>query len=68
MRSLARDFRNRGIVVALLHPGWVQTDMGGSDALISVTESVTGMRKVIEKLDSARSGTFMDYRGSAVPW
>ena len=68
MRSLARDFRDRGIVVALLHPGWVQTDMGGSDALISVAESVTGMRRVIEKLDPARSGTFMDYQGSAVPW
>jgi len=67
-KNLAMDLAPQGILVSLLHPGWVRTDMGGSNALISVEQSVAGMRKVIEKLTPANSGKFYAYDGQEVPW
>lgn len=66
--SAARDLENRGITVVALHPGWVRTDMGGPNALIDVQESVTGMRRVIDRLDPSQSAAFLDYKGETVPW
>ena len=65
-RSLALD--NPGVVCAVLHPGWVQTRMGGASAPLEPEESVAGMRKVIEGLGPAQSGGFFAYDGTAVPW
>lgn len=67
-KSLSIDLASQGILVALLHPGWVRTDMGGSNALISVEQSVTGMREVIEKLKPATSGRFYAYDRKEIPW
>ena len=68
MATLARQLVPLGIKVALLHPGWVRTDMGGEHALISAEESVSGMRKLIAALESGESGTFRDYAGNEIPW
>jgi NAD(P)-dependent dehydrogenase (short-subunit alcohol dehydrogenase family) len=68
MRSLSLDLAERGILVALLHPGWVSTDMGGPDADISPQVSVAGMRQVIDALQAEDSGCFRDYRGKKLPW
>jgi NAD(P)-dependent dehydrogenase (short-subunit alcohol dehydrogenase family) len=66
-KSLALD--NRGKVsCAVLHPGWVQTRMGGSSAPLAPEDSVSGMRKVIEDLSPADSGSFFSYDGSRIPW
>ncbi|MFX9962168.1 SDR family NAD(P)-dependent oxidoreductase, partial [Acinetobacter baumannii] len=46
MRSVAIDLRDRGIVVGLVHPGWVQTDMGGAGADITPQESASGIRQI----------------------
>jgi hypothetical protein len=59
---------SRGIITAVLHPGWVQTDMGGSQALITAQQSVAGMRRVIEQLTPTSSGKFYDYEGKEIPW
>ena len=67
-RSMALDMKDRPIAVAMLHPGWVQTDMGGPNARISAQESVTAMRRVIDGLTPAQSGAFLDYRGGTLPW
>jgi NAD(P)-dependent dehydrogenase (short-subunit alcohol dehydrogenase family) len=68
MRSLSHEVRDQGIIVTLLHPGWVKTDMGGPNALISVEESVTGMRGVIANLNREQSGSFLNYDGTEIPW
>jgi NAD(P)-dependent dehydrogenase (short-subunit alcohol dehydrogenase family) len=68
VRSLALDLAPRGIVCIAMSPGWVRTDMGGPDAPLSVAESVTGMRQVIDRLDSGQSGSFLHYDGSIMPW
>lgn len=67
-RSAAIDLRERGICVAILHPGWVATDMGGPQALIDTERSVSGMRAVIADLTLGNSGDFFSYDGSAIPW
>jgi len=54
--------------VVLLHPGWVQTDMGGPSAPLSPEESIAGMRRVIEALTKRQSGAFLDHEGKTVPW
>ncbi|MGZ8251371.1 MAG: SDR family oxidoreductase [Methylophilaceae bacterium] len=68
MKSLTIDLKPRGIASTILHPGWVQTDMGGPNGLINTEQSVTGLRKVIEQLTLGNSGRFMAYDGKEIPW
>lgn len=67
-KSLAIDVAGRGIVAAVLHPGWVQTRMGGSSAPLTPPESVAGMRRVIDGLTPAKAGGFFNYDDSPIPW
>lgn len=67
-RNLALGTRRSGIIAAVLHPGWVQTRMGGNSAPLQPPESVTGMREVIARLGPEDSGGFFSYDGSRVPW
>ena len=67
-RSLAIDWRDRDLAVAMLHPGWVQTRMGGESAPTPPRESISGMRRVIAGLSRADSGSFLDYQGQVIPW
>jgi len=67
-RSMAVDLAPRGIACAVIHPGWVKTDMGGPNALIDVDTSVTGMVKVIDHLTLETSGKFYNYDGREIPW
>ncbi|MBI1180969.1 MAG: SDR family NAD(P)-dependent oxidoreductase [Alphaproteobacteria bacterium] len=66
--TLAQDLRSRGITVMSLHPGWVQTDMGGSMASLKPTQSVAGLKQVMEAASLATSGRFVDYNGRQVAW
>ena len=65
---LAHALRDRGIRVVALHPGWVQTDMGGDGAQITVAASATGLVRVIDALGAEDSGRFLDWQGDALPW
>lgn len=67
-KNLAIDLAPRGIITAVLHPGWVQTDMGGPNALITVQQSVAGMRRVIARLAPVDNGKFYAYDGREIPW
>ena len=67
-KSFSIDLAPRGIITAVLHPGWVQTDMGGPNALITVQQSVAGMRRVIAQLAPADSGKFYAYDGKEIAW
>ena len=68
VKSLAIDLQPQGITAVVLHPGWVKTDLGGSNALITAEQSVSGMRKVINRLSTADSGKFFTYDGKDIPW
>lgn len=65
---LAHALRDRGIRVVALHPGWVQTEMGGDGAQIAATASVAGLLKVIDGLTLDDSGRFLDWQGQPQPW
>ena len=58
----------RGIVVLALHPGWVQTDMGGKDAQVAPADSASGLLQAIDRATPEDSGTFLDWRGQPLPW
>jgi NAD(P)-dependent dehydrogenase (short-subunit alcohol dehydrogenase family) len=68
MHVLARDWAADGILVGILHPGWVKTDMGGPSALITPEESVRGLRARIAELTPQTSGHYLDYRGKEIAW
>ncbi|MBV8971387.1 MAG: SDR family oxidoreductase [Sphingomonadaceae bacterium] len=68
MKTLAIELRRRRIAVAVLHPGWVKTDMGGAGAEVEVADSVAGLTRVIAGLTAEASGALLDYRGNALPW
>ena len=65
-KSLAID--TPGVVCAVLHPGWVQTRMGGRSAPLEPEVSIAGMRRVIAGLGPEQSGGFFSYDGSEIAW
>ncbi|MBE7637334.1 SDR family NAD(P)-dependent oxidoreductase [Sneathiella sp. P13V-1] len=68
MQCVAEDVRRDGISVMCVHPGWVQTDMGGSAADITAVESALGIRQIIEELTIEKSGCFMNWNGTEHVW
>jgi NAD(P)-dependent dehydrogenase (short-subunit alcohol dehydrogenase family) len=58
----------RGIAVAVLHPGWAQTDMGGAGADVSTQDSVAGLLRQIDDADASKPLQLRDWRGEAIAW
>ena len=67
-KSLSVDLKPSGILAVVLHPGWVQTEMGGAGALISTETCVTGLINVMAGLGEADSGRFISFKGESIPW
>jgi NAD(P)-dependent dehydrogenase (short-subunit alcohol dehydrogenase family) len=67
-KSLALEAKPRGIIAAMLHPGWVQTRMGGPNAPLQPAEAVSAMRRTIDGLGPDLSGAFLNYDGASIPW
>ncbi|KAK3338590.1 hypothetical protein B0H65DRAFT_479513 [Neurospora tetraspora] len=68
---LAADLRKAGLkgaVVIMMCPGWVKTDMGGKEAMLSPEESIGGQLKVLQGLKEEDNGKFFNYSGAQVPW
>ena len=65
---LAKDLESKGVICVALHPGWVQTDMGGPTATLTIDQSVPGMVKVIDGLKPSDNGRFLQYDGGELPW
>jgi NAD(P)-dependent dehydrogenase (short-subunit alcohol dehydrogenase family) len=58
----------RGIAVAVLHPGWAQTDMGGAGAEVAARDSVAGLLRQIDAADASKPLQLRDWRGEAIAW
>jgi len=65
---LALDWAEDPIIVSIMHPGWVQTDMGGPTAEITAEESASGIRNVLSGLTKEDSGNFYKWNGDIHPW
>jgi len=68
MRNLSVGLKEKGIAVAVLHPGWVKTDMGSAAAPVTVAESVEGLIRQIDHLQLNDTGCWKDYTGETIPW
>src|SRR5437763_186489 len=66
--NLALEGKPGGVTCVALSPGWVKTDMGGDGAEITPEESVSAMRRLIERLTIDDTGKFLRRDGSELPW
>ena len=55
-------------ILVALSPGWVQTDMGGDQAPLTVQASVSNMRRTLAKLELSQQGAFLNHDGATLPW
>ncbi len=67
-RTLAHDLTPYGVVTIAIHPGWVQTRMGGSAAPLTAEASVNDMVATIQDLSIDQSGQFLDRHGDPLPY
>ena len=67
-KSLSIDWKKDGISIFILHPGWVKTDMGGSNAKLEISDSISQMIKVIDNMTLSNSGSFVNYAGEKLEW
>ncbi|MGI3186769.1 SDR family oxidoreductase [Nioella aestuarii] len=67
-RNLAAELLPEGIAVGVYHPGWVQTDMGGTAADITVRDSAEGLLARFDALSLASTGCFLTWDGREHPY
>ena len=68
VQALAADLKSKGASVLSVHPGWVQTDMGGKAASVTSDASANGVLDLAEGLTLSGSGHFVDYTGKPLLW
>ena len=67
-RVVAGAVSGFGVPVGVYHPGWVETDMGGPNALIDTKTSISGLRALFEKMPITPAPKFLAYDGAEIPW
>ncbi|KAK4444887.1 NAD(P)-binding Rossmann-fold containing protein [Podospora aff. communis PSN243] len=75
-KKLSVEFREKGLVVGVVHPGWVKTPMGQAlaDAVefpeppTEVWDSAMAVIEQIDNLTAETSGKFLNYDGKEIPW
>ncbi|HXU64162.1 MAG TPA: SDR family oxidoreductase [Polyangia bacterium] len=66
--SLARDLRGSGIAVAILHPGYVRTDMTDGSGTVEPDQAAKQLVDRIDALSLETTGTFWHANGQVLPW
>ena len=67
-KSLAHDLAGRGVSVAILHPGYVKTEMTSNHGSVEPDAAAADLLKRIDELSLATTGTFWHANGSVLPW
>jgi NAD(P)-dependent dehydrogenase (short-subunit alcohol dehydrogenase family) len=68
LRDTALAYGPQGATCVAFHPGWVQTDMGGAGADITVEQSVRDLRATLAQAQPEANGTFLNHDGTPIPW
>ena len=66
--NLAHDLKPRGIAVALLHPGYVKTDMTDGRGYIEAPQAAAGLIARMDELTVSKTGRFWHAEGYELPW
>ncbi|MGZ5199755.1 MAG: SDR family oxidoreductase [Telluria sp.] len=64
----ALTYGPQGATCVSFHPGWVQTDMGGNGATLSVEQSVRDLRHTLARVQPSANGSFLNHDGTPIPW
>lgn len=67
-RTLAGEVESKGITVTVFCPGHVKTDLGGSDAPLTVDESISSLMKIIYSIDESKHNRYFQHTGKEIPW
>jgi NAD(P)-dependent dehydrogenase (short-subunit alcohol dehydrogenase family) len=68
LKDVSLTFGPQGAICAAFHPGWVQTDMGGESADLTVEASVADLRRSLAGLTNAGNGGFFNHDGGTIAW
>ncbi len=68
MRSFAARHADDPHTLLLIAPGWVQTDLGGSSAPLTIDQSIPGVVDTIEAQTGRGGLQYLDYKGQTVRW
>lgn len=67
-KTLALDLKSKSISVALIHPGFVRTDMTRGQGMLDADQSAAGILARLDQLDLSNTGTFWHQNGQVLPW
>jgi NAD(P)-dependent dehydrogenase (short-subunit alcohol dehydrogenase family) len=68
LADAALTYGPQGATCLTFHPGWVQTDMGGAGAALTVQQSAAALRATLDKAQPSQNGAFLNYDGTPIPW
>ncbi len=68
MKNLSIEMKDRGVLVMSMHPGWVQTSMGGGNALIDTDTCVSNMMETLAGLSEKDQASFLTYDNKPIKW
>lgn len=71
LNMLSRGLSDRlssGQTLLNVHPGWVQTDMGGETATLTIEESTKGIADQLELWSGKGGHHYLDYAGKQLSW
>ena len=66
--AMKNELQAQGVSVVLIHPGWVETDMGGPNAPLNVVESVNGIIARIDEQNMSLTGRYVQFDGTPIEW
>lgn len=66
--SMARDLAPAGIAVAILHPGYVRTEMTQGSGSVDPADAAKQLVERIDQLTLESTGTFWHANGQVLPW
>jgi NAD(P)-dependent dehydrogenase (short-subunit alcohol dehydrogenase family) len=66
--AMKNELEEMGTSLLILHPGWVETDMGGPNAPLSTKESVSGIMQRIDEQDMTMNGRYVEFDGTPIAW